>query len=253
MTSFRPKLWTGVSAAVLISTGALVACSPPSSAPKAPTQSAATPTVATSAAALAGAGESGETGAVSAYSAIPADSVNALHIAHLRGFVLVALAQKDGPEAAAILVAQGMLEAYEKSPEPFKAAGVDEALLRKAAETGSAGDLKAALNALDAGLAKAGGDRKAVIRGLLEISSGLYKGVLVDGGVDPIEYQHSLGAALSARAALLDAVKSDPSLAAAKPEMDRFVALWPTPSAPEKPAPHGALLAQASRIELALS
>ena len=143
----------------------------------------------------------------------------------------------------------GYVEHYEQ----FKAAGVDEALLRKAADTGASGDLKAALNALDAGLAKAGGDRKAVIRGLLEISSGLYKGVVVDGGVDPIEYQHALGAALSARAALLDAAKSDPSLAAAKPEMDRFVALWPTPSAPEKPAAHGALLAQASRIELALS
>ena len=111
MTSFRPKLWTGVSAAVLISTGALVACSPQSSAPKASAENPATPAVATSAAALAGAGESGETGAVSAYSAIPADSVNALHIAHLRGFVLIAMAQKDGPEAAAILVAQGMLEA----------------------------------------------------------------------------------------------------------------------------------------------
>jgi len=253
MTSFRPKLWTGVSAAVLISTGALVACSPPSSAPKASLESPATPAVATSAAALAGAGEAGETGAVSAYSAIPADSVNALHIAHLRGFVLIAMAQKDGPEAAAILVAQGMLEAYEKSSEPFKAAGIDEALLRKAADSGARGDLKAALDALDAGLAKAGGDRKAVIRGLLEISSGLYKGVVVDGGVDSIEYQHSLGVALSARAALADAAKSDPSLASAKPEMDRFVALWPTPSAPDKPATHGALLAQASRIELALS
>jgi len=253
MTSFRPKLWTGVSAAVLISTGALVACSPQSSAPKAVAESPAAPAVATSAAAMAGAGESGETGAVSAYSAIPADSANALHIAHLRGFVLIAMAQKDGPEAAAVLVAQGMLEAYEKSPEPFKAAGIDEALLRKAADTGASGDLKAALKSLDVGLAKAGGDRKAVIRGLLEISSGLYKGVVVDGGVDPIEYQHSLGAALSARAALVDAAKTDSSLAAAKPEMDRFVALWPTPSAPEKPAAHGALLAQASRIELALS
>ncbi len=253
MTSFRPKLWTGVSAAVLISTGALVACSPQSSAPKATAESPATPSVAASVPGAGEGGETGETGAVSAYSAIPADSVGALHIAHLRGFVLVAMAQKDGPEAAAILVAQGMLEAYEKSSEPFKAAGIDETLLRKAADTGASGDLKAALNALDAGLAKAGGDRKAVIRGLLEISSGLYKGVVVDGGVDPIEYQHSLGAALSARAALLDAAKSDPSLAAAKPEMDRFVALWPTPSAPEKPAAHGALLAQASRIELALS
>jgi hypothetical protein len=200
-----------------------------------------------------GAGETGETGAVSAYSSIPAESANALHIAHLRGFVLIAQAQKDGPEAAAMLVAQGLLEAYDKSPEPFKAAGINESLLRKAAETGSSADLKAALSALDAGLARSGGDRKAVISGLLEISSGLYKGVVVDGGVDTMEYQHSLGAALSARAALVEASKSDPTLAAVKPEMDRFIALWPTPSAPEKPSPHGAILAQASRIELAIS
>lgn len=253
MTNFRPKLWTGVSAAVLLSTGALVACSPQSSAPKEQASASATPPMATSAAALAGAGESGETGAVSAYSEIPADSVSALHIAHLRGFFLVALNQKDGAEAAAMLVAQGMLEAYDKSPEPFKAAGIDEKILRKAAETGAAGDVKAAVSALDAGLDKAGGDRKAVIRGLLEISSGLYKGVVVDGGVDPVEYQHSLGAALSARSALNEAAKTDAALAAAKPEMDRFVALWPSPSAPEKPAPHGAVLAQASRIELSLS
>lgn len=253
MTSYRPKLWTGVSAAVLISTGALVACSPSPSTPPAQVQPSSSPAVVPSSAAVAGAGETGETGAVSAYSSIPTESANALHIAHLRGFILIAQAQKDGPEAAAILVAQGLLEAYDKSPEPFKAAGIDEGLLRKAAETGASADLKAALSALDAGLAKAGGDRKAVISGLLEIASGLYKGVVIDGAVDPMEYQHSLGAALSARVALVEAAKSDPTLAAAKPEMDRFIALWPSPSAPEKPATHGAVLAQASRIELAIS
>ena len=66
MTSFRPKLWTGVSAAVLISTGALVACSPHSSAPKATAESPATPSVATSVPGAGEGGETGETGAVSA-------------------------------------------------------------------------------------------------------------------------------------------------------------------------------------------
>jgi hypothetical protein len=250
MTSFRPKLWTGVSAVVLLSTGALVACSPKASAPQ---EVAASTAAAPAQAVMAGAGESGETGAVSAYSGVPADSLNALHIAHLRGFFLIAQHQKDGPEVAAILAAQGMSEAYDNSPEPFKAAGIDEALLRKAADTGAAADLKAALAALDAGLAKSGGDEKAVIRGLLEISSGLYKGVEVDGGVDAIEYQHSLGAALSAKAAVTDAAKADAALKSVIPEMDRFIALWPTPSAPDKPTAYGSILAQASRVELAIS
>jgi len=252
MIRLRPKHWTSVSAAVLISVTGLSACAPKkeaaaSSNPAEASQAPAGPVAA------GGAGEAGETGAHSAYSGIPADSLSALHIAHLRGFFLIAQAQKDGPDAAAILTSQGMIEAYDPSSAVFSAVGIDQAVLRKAATSGSAADLKAAIVALDAGLAKAGGDPKAVIRGLVEISSGLYKGVVVDGGVDPIEYQHSLGAALSAKAALAAAVKTHPQLAGATAPMDAFIALWPSLSAPEKPASHGQVLAQASRIELAIS
>ena len=250
MIRLRPKHWTSVSAAVLISVTGLSACPPKTEAGASSDQAAKSPAPA---APVGEAGEAGEAGAHSAYSGIPADSLSALHVAHLRGFFLIALAQKDGPEAAAILTAQGMLEAYDPSASVFKAVGIDQTVLRKAATSGSAADLKAAIAALDAGLAKAGGDPKAVIRGLVEISSGLYKGVVVDGGVDPIEYQHSLGAALSAKAALAAAVKTNPQLAGATAPMDAFIALWPSLSAPEKPASHGQILAQASRIELAIS
>ena len=252
MIRLRPKHWTSVSAAVLISVTGLSACTPKTEAGASSDQAASSPAPAGPVAA-GGAGETGETGAHSAYSGIPADSLSALHIAHLRGFFLIAQAQKDGPEAAAILTSQGMLEAYDPSQAVFSAVGIDQAVLRKAATSGSTADLKAAIAALDAGLVKAGGDPKAVIRGLVEISSGLYKGVVVDGGVDPIEYQHSLGAALSAKAALAAAVKTNPQLAGATAPMDAFIALWPSLSAPEKPASHGQVLAQASRIELAIS
>ena len=252
MIRLRPKHWTSVSAAVLISVTGLSACTPKKEAGASSDQAASSPAPAGPVAA-GGAGEAGETGAHSAYSGIPADSLSALHIAHLRGFFLIAQAQKDGPEAAAILTSQGMLEAYDPSQAVFSAVGIDQAVLRKAATSGSTADLKAAIAALDAGLVKAGGDPKAVIRGLVEISSGLYKGVVVDGGVDPIEYQHSLGAALSAKAALAAAVKTNPQLAGATAPMDAFIALWPSLSAPEKPASHGQVLAQASRIELAIS
>ena len=249
MIRLRPKHWTSVSAAVLISVSGVSACSP-----KKEASAASDPAARTAApVAASGAGESGETGAHSAYSGIPADSLSALHIAHLRGFFLIALAQKDGPEAAAILASQGLLEAYDKSAAVFSAAGIDQAVLRKAATSGASADLKAAVSALNAGLTKAGGDPLAVIQGLVEISSGLYKGVVVDGGVDPIEYQHSLGAALSAKAALADAVGKKPELSGATKPMEAFIALWPSMSAPDKPASYSQILAQASRIELALS
>ena len=39
----------------------------------------------------------------------------------------------------------------------------------------------------------------------------------------------------------------------AQNELDRFVALWPTSSAPEDPATYREVLAQGSRVRLALS
>lgn len=261
MNTFRPKLWTSLSAAVLLSAGGLAACSGEGG-------EAQPPAGATTAGSVGGegeggeaappprvdlAGEAGESGARGAYDTVPADTRRALRLAHLTGFVLAAeaAAPGEGADAASALVGQGMLEVYDPAAVEFKAAGVDEAVLRKAAETGAPADLTAAIATLDAAAAKAGGDPAQVVKGMTSIAAGLYGEVLKDGGVDSVEYQHSLGAALSARAAAQRGGVTD-----AEPELARFVALWPTPAAPEDPAkatPAGQVLAQASRVELALS
>ncbi|MEI9964064.1 MAG: hypothetical protein WDM92_04560 [Caulobacteraceae bacterium] len=258
MTRFRAKLWTGVGAALLIGAGgALEACSKHGASPEGPAAS----TTPASGAVQAAAGEGGEggsegggeAGAQQAFNTIPADSKLALRLAQLKGFVLIALKQTDGPDAAGILLSQGLLETYDKNPAPYKAGGIDEALLRKASKTGKPEDLKAALANIEAAQAKAGGDPIAVAKGLVDIAAGLYQGAVQPGSVDPIDYQHSLGAALAAQELLHAEAGKDKRAKAAEPEMKAFVALWPTPSAPKTPTPAGQVAAQASRLELELS
>lgn len=249
MTSFRPKLWTGVSAAILIGAAA---CSPAAE-EKAEAPAAPASPVPAGEGGEGGAegGAAGEAGAQSAYVSVPADSRAALRLAHLRGFFLIAQKQTDGAEAAAALAGQGMLEVFDPAKGAFETTGVDEALLRKAAASGSRADLNAAINHINQALDKQGGDPAAIAKGLVSISAGLYQGVIQEGAVDPIEYQHSLGAALSAQAVLAKA--SGAKASAAKPELDKLVAMWPAPQAPAAPTPVGQLSAQASRVELALS
>ena len=248
MTSFRPKLWTGVSAAIV-----LAACSPAAEEKaEAPAAPAATPVPAGEGGeGGAEGGAAGEAGAQSAYVAVPAESRAALRLAHLRGFFLIAQKQTEGAEAAAALAGQGMLEVYDPAKGAFDATGLDEAVLRKAAQTGSRADLNAAVNAINQALDKQGGDPAAIAKGLVSISAGLYQLVIQEGAVDQIEYQHSLGAALSAQQVLAKA--SGAKVSAAKPELDKLVAMWPAPQAPAAPTPVGQLSAQASRVELALS
>ena len=84
-------------------------------------------------------------------------------------------------------------------------------------------------------------------------------GVKVDF-IDPIEYQHSLGAALSARDVL---VAGEASLRAknaraydeALAELNRFIEKWPSHGAPDaaRVTPYRDVLASASRVRLALS
>lgn len=248
MIEFRPKLWTGVSAVMLLAGGVgLDACS------KTGDHSTASVSLSASSVApvTAAAGETGEVGAQAALANVPEASRTALLLTQLRGFVLIAQKQTDGAAAGGILLSQGLLETFDKNPALYKAAGVDEALLRKAGKTGAAGDLKAALNNIDGAMAKAGGDPAAVLKGLVDISSGLYKEAVQPDSVDPIDYQHSLGAALSAQR--LAAASSDPKVKAVRGEVDKLVALWPQTSAPDKPTPSSQILAQASRIELELS
>lgn len=247
MTSFRPKLWTGVSAAILLTAG-LSACD------KAANTAQNAASTASAAPAAGEGGEGGvEGGAKEAYSGVPADSRVALGLAHVKGFFLVAQKQAAGADAAAALAGQGMLEAFDPQASALKATGLDEAVLRKAAQTGAPADLSAAIAAIEAAQAKAGGDPVAVAKGMLSLATGLYSGVVTADGVDPIEYQHSYGAVLSAQQALDAAAKTKPALASAKADMAKLVALWPAAEAPKAPTPPAQVSGQAARVELALS
>jgi hypothetical protein len=80
--------------------------------------------------------------------------------------------------------------------------------------------------------------------------------VVQEDFVDPIEYQHSMGAAQAARASLSQNALQRRNLSAyleAQSELDRFVELWPQATAPERPASYSQVLAQGSRVRLALS
>lgn len=240
---FRPRLWTAAGSALLIA--GVAACSDQTGSPAQPTPPPAS---------AAGEGEGGEAGVGDAYGAVPAESLAALRLHHLKGFFLAAQAAApvEGADAAAALAGQGMLEVYDPARAAFEATGVDEAVLRRAADSGSTGALNAAIVELDRAARQAGGNAADVVTGLLNISTGLYALVVTDDGVDPVEWQHSYGAALAAKAV----ADRDGALRSVRGDIDAFVANWSGITAPADPAEAaapGALQAQASRIELSLS
>src|SRR4051812_26586317 len=150
MTSFRPKLWTTAGAALL-----LAACQPGDKAAKTAASSAAPVQAAVGEGGEGGAEGGGEAGAQAAFQTTPEASKPALRLAQLKGFILIATAQKDGDDAGGILLSQGLLETFDKNPEQYRKLGIDEALLRKAGQTGKAADMKAALANIEAAEAKA--------------------------------------------------------------------------------------------------
>lgn len=257
MTTFRPKLWTGVGAAVLLTAGlGLEACSQPDGVVKTAALTSSSGAAPAQAAGEGGEGGSeggGEAGAQAAFSSIPNGSKPALRLAQLKGFLLIALKQPDGAEAAGVLLSQGLSETLDKNPASYKGLGLDESLLRKAAKTGAQADLKASQANIEAAQMKAGGDPLAITKGLVDIASGLYQGAVKPDMVDPVDYQHSLGAALAAQQILDAQDGKDRRATAAKAQLDKFVALWPQAKAPDKPTPASAVVAQASRVELELS
>ncbi len=211
---------------------------------------------AASATVAAAGGEHGEAGVATAYAGVEGAQRTALRLQHLKGFVLVAeRVAGEAPADAAVLVAQGLLEVYDPASDQF--GRLDAASLRTAGAAGTAQNLRAASQALDAAR-PAEADYAALAVSMIDIAAGLYQHVDQDGAIDPIEYQHSLGAALSARDALAagrQALRARNASAydEAFAEIERFVALWPAPTAPERPAPYRDLLAQSSRVRLALS
>lgn len=229
----------------------------------------AAPPAAAASASDSGGGEQGEAGVVSAYAGLSGDQLTALHIQHLRGFVLAAQKINDDrgdfrgePADAAVLVQQGLLEVYDPAATAFGSLNV--ASLREVAEGGALTreQLSQKLTAAEAELTRAMGgldvdDAQLVVR-MVDISTGLYQHVLVDGFADPIEYQHSLGAALAARQALQHGQsemrrRNAAAYARATSEIDRLIALWPAREPAATPATYQQVLVQGSRVRLALS
>ena len=272
MSVFRATIWTGLGAAVVLGS-ALAACSGEGG--EGGDAGAAAPASSQGGAASGGEGDEagpapapttggegeggeggsaaagGERGAAAAYAAAPAESRRALRLAQLGGVFQAAQAvgATEGPEAAAALAGQGLLEVFDPAKAELAGAGLDEAVLRKAAQTGDPGDLKAAMASVDAAGKQAGGEPAAVARGLSSLAVGLLREAMAGGAVDPTEYQHSYAAAL----ALRSLAQSQGELAPAKADIDRFVRLWPGPAAPTQPPALPPVQAQASRVELALS
>jgi len=215
-------------------------------------------------AASAGGGEAGEAGAASAYVGLSGDQLTALRIQHLKGFLMAAarVAQSGKPLEAGILVQQGLLEVYDPAADQFGA--VSAAPIRTAGESDglSAEQVAARIAAAEAELDRVTGtlevDHAILAARMVDIATGLYQGVVQEGFVDPVEYQHSMGAAYAARDALIAGEselkrRNARAYRDARAELDRLIALWPTAEAGESAAPYAQVLAQGSRVRLALS
>lgn len=212
----------------------------------------------------AGGGEQGEAGVASAYAGLSGDQLIALRLQHLKGFLLVAarVAEGDTTEEAGVLVSQGLLEVYDPAAGQFGALSVDA--VRAAADGANLSRqqmiqrLQAGEEAIDSARGALQIDNAALTARMVDISSGLYQHVIQADFVDPIEYQHSLGAALAARDALTAGERTLRTQNAAAyrealAELNHYIELWPAPTAPEQPASYSTVLAASSRVRLALS
>lgn len=224
--------------------------------------SAPAPSPATATAPLGG--EAGEAGAATAYAGLSGDQLTALRLQHLKGFVMAAarVVEEDQPLEAGVLVSQGLLEVYDVAPDQF--GSLDVSVIRAAADGTNLNRaqmmqrIRASDAEIDRAMAELDADHAVLTVRMIDIATGLYQGVVQEDFVDPIEYQHAMGAALAARDALASGQRelrgeNVRAYSQAQHEINRFVALWRTPSAPEDPAPYRDVLAQGSRVRLALS
>jgi hypothetical protein len=215
--------------------------------------------------AAAAGGEAGEAGAASAYAGLSGDQLTALRLLHLKGFVMAASRVADGNQTAeaGVLVQQGLLEVYDLAPDQFGSLNAD--IVRSASEGGGVTRaellqrLRAAEGEIDRALGALGEVDYAIATArMVDIATGLYQNVVQADFVDPIEYQHSMGAAFAARDALSkgrDQLRQRNAAAynAAESEASRFTALWRETNAPERPPSYRDVLTQGSRVRLALS
>jgi hypothetical protein len=210
-------------------------------------------------------GEAGEAGAASAYAGVSGNQLTALRLQHLKGFVMAAarVVEENKPLEASVLVQQGLLEVYDGAPDQFGSLNV--AIIRSAGEGGTLNraQMMQRIRAANAEIDRAMGavtdvDHAALTARMVDIATGLYQGVVHADYVDAVEYQHSMGAAYAARDALVQAQdelrqENVGAYSQAQSELSRFVNLWRSPEAPERPAAYADVLAQGSRVRLALS
>jgi hypothetical protein len=269
MIELKARLWRGVGlAALAVGAATLAACSPGGEAGESAAHGEAGEAAKGESGGEAGeaaigeaGGEHGEAGAAAGYDGLSDAARTQLRLQHLKGFLLVAQKELDAghaPEAGA-LIGQGVLEVH--TPAAAQFGGLDIAPISAASGAlmdGKPSGATALTGALAAISAKQTAGDAETVRRMLRIAGGLYSGVVAAEGVDPVEYQHSYGAALSARDAFTRAepalkAKNPARTAEAKAELDRLVALWPSVQAPATPAPPAEVAAQISRVELALS
>lgn len=261
MTGWKFKLWRTAGAAALLGVSACGQA--------ATTADTSAPAATAGAAGEAAIGESGsegggEAGVSMAFAGLTGEPRTALRLQQLKGFLMAAerVAEGDRPVDAALLVEQGLLEAYDPNAAEF--GGLDVAPVRAATNGDGvsrqqmAQKIQAAYRVLDGARGRLTYNPADLAVRMIDLSTGLYQHVNQPDLVDPTEYQHSLGAALAARDVLVagehtlrqrNAAAYDEALR----EINRFIELWPAPSAPERPTPYQQVLAQSSRVRLALS
>lgn len=264
MISWKYRAWRGAGVAALLGLAACGGEGGETGASSGEAGEAAAPAgEAGEAASGEGGGEHGEAGVAAAYAGLEGEARTALRVQHLRGFAMIAerVLQDGGDSASAsALLQQGLIEVYDPAVDQFGT--FDVAPLRQAAAAPDRAQLEAGLRAGNAAFDAAGAGLDAngadVAARMVDLATGIYQHVNQGGAIDPIEYQHSMGAALAARQAL-DAHADElrradaRAYAEARAEVDRFVALWSQSTAPEALASYQQVLAQSSRVRLALS
>lgn len=258
MIVWKYKLWRTAGAAAVLGLAACGDNQTPTTTPTPPPRASNSGELG-EAAIGEGGGESGAPGIGVAYAGVTGAQRSALRLQHLRGYLLAAERVRAGGDAAgaATLVQQGLTDAYD--PAPTETGALDVAPLRAAAASATAVSLSNANAALDhARAALTDVDDADLIVRLIDLSTGLYQQVQKGENVDAIGYRHSYAAALAAQQALTahaDALRTRDARAYAEglTEVNRFVALWPSATPPAQPAAYREVLAQGSRVRLALS
>ncbi|MCG8440782.1 MAG: hypothetical protein MI723_03145 [Caulobacterales bacterium] len=206
-----------------------------------------------------GEGERGEGEGGAAVGALPLPQ----RLAFMSGHVAAGLSlyRAGDPEAAAPHLLHPVSETHEAERQGLDALGFDAGLFETvsaALEDGRpAEEIAPQLEAAEANLAmlaeKAGGDPADIIRYLMETIVEEYAIAITDGEVsDPGEYQDAYGFAVVARERAADLPEeARPAVLSA---LDALIALWPdaAPIPPDDPAPVGQVIAQTSRVDLAL-